>query len=334
LNVKTFNMLQKTIISILLFGVCLSGNAQNLGFKFEGIGDNREFFSGHNKSETIFGSRLIIDASTTIDTHHTVKAGLSYFYEFGSQLFEQKPQPILFYDFQKGTWTIKMGSMPRNDVIEYPLAIISDVYGYYRATFEGLYLSHSSDRSKIAFWADWVSRQDTLRREQFMAGFTSKHQWGNLYAKSWLYLFHNANRIVRLPGESIEDNLGGLLLAGYDFAALVPLDILCIETGLLSSAYRKRGLGEGFSVKYSSYTRFEAAYKGYGLNATYHIGDPHYFEYGDLFYRNTKNYLRIGLYFTPIDQEKIKGRFTWSIHVAEGKLDNQQQFSLIYLFNR
>jgi hypothetical protein len=327
-------MNQKSALTTLLLFLAIATKSQTIGLKFEGIGDNREFFSGFNKSETILGSRITVDAGTTIDEHHQVRAGFCYFYEFGSELLELKPKPIMYYRYNTDRWNIGMGSMPRNEVLNYPLAIISDVYGYYRPTFEGLYTKYQSQYHHFSAWADWVSRQDTLRREQFMAGFTGESRWGNFMLRGWLYLFHNAGRMVRLPGESIEDNLGMLVLAGYDFSNLVPFDLLTIETGWLNSMFRNRGSGKKFGQSNSSYTQIEAAHKGYGIKATYHLGDKHYFEHGDLFFRNTTNYLRLGLYFTPINHPKVQGRFTWSFHIAHGEFDNQQQFSLSYFFNR
>jgi hypothetical protein len=333
LGINFFFMRNNVTITIffILFSAYLQ--AQTLGITLEGIGDNREYFSGYNKPETIIGSRITIDFGTIVHDIHQVKAGLSYFYEYGSEVFALKPDIVLYYEVQKNALAFRMGAVPRREVLNYPLAIFSDVYGYYNPTIDGLQFQYKKTNSMVNAWVDWISRQDSVKREQFMAGFNGATRLGNFLIEDYWYMFHNAGREPRLPGEHIEDAMGGLICLGYDFSSLLPIDVITVKTGILNSMWRNRGNGLAFEVQNSSYTELHAEHKGYGIQATYNVGNKHHFTHGDSFYNNTNSYLRCNFYFTPINFEKVKGRFTWSLHLADGDLDNQQQFSLIYFFD-
>jgi hypothetical protein len=323
--------MSKSILLAVIF-LCFSvvGYAQQLEFSYEGIGDNREYFSGRHVSETILGSRLAMNLGFSIDSVHQVKAGLAYFYEYGTKLGELSPWPVLYYAYQNQGSFFNMGVMPRNEVLNYPLAILSDRYGYYRAAFEGLSFGVGKPAWHIHTWADWVSRQDSLRREQFMAGANGDVRFGRFTVEGWGYLFHNAFRIHRPEGESIEDNFGGLLLAGYDFADYLPLDQLSIKAGVLHSVFRNRGVSKDFDHRLSAYFQFDAVYERVGLHAVFHRGNKHYFEYGDLFFRNANSYLKAGAFVNLFQNKSVTGRFSWFVHATPGEIDHQQQLSLVW----
>lgn len=326
---------KKSFLFIILLFLIFSVQAQTFeyGLKYDGIGDNREFFSPYSQAETFMGSRLGFDVGASIDSVNKFRAGFSYFYEFGSELWEQKTQLILYYSIDKGPWGFKMGAFPRKENIILPHAIISEKYEYFNPTVDGLLVKYKGNKGNINLFVDWVSRQDSTRREQFMAGLFGKQKPGNFILEEYWYMFHNAGRIIREPGVNMEDYMGACLLAGYDFSGLVPLDILTVKTGVLISSYRNRGTTMDYNFKPSSYSEIVADYKGYGVEAFLKFGNEHEFSKGDLFYQNAKNYIRTRLYFTPINFDRVKGRFMWSLHFANGDLDNQQQFSLVYYLN-
>lgn len=314
----------------------LFANAQPIDytFSFKGIGDNREYFSGYNQPQTILGARGALILGTRIDSIHRVKAGIDYFFEFGGELGELKPDFVLYYEAIKGPWMFRMGSFPRADVLNFPLAIVADDYTYYKPNLEGLFVQYKGKNWQMNTFADWVSRQDSVRREQFMAGFTGRSQWRRFFVEDYWYMFHNAGTMIRDSNRPIEDYNGGLIMTGIDLSGIIPIDKVIIKTGLLNSMKRIRTPGSKYTISYSSYTEIQLEYKGYGVQTIFNFGDPHNFFLGDSFYNNTNSYIRSNIYFTPINFEHVKGRFTWSLHIANGDLDNQQQFSLIYLFNR
>lgn len=319
--------------SLLLLILPARAQVLDYQFKFTGIGDNREYFSKYNEPQTILGTRGNFTLGAALDTVHSVRLGIDYFYEYGSSLGELPPELILYYEAHKEAWRFRMGNFNRAEVIQYPLAIMADDYTYYNPNIEGLYLGYSKPKFTINLFADWVGRQDSARREQFMAGFVSQQKLSSLFFfdESW-YMFHYAHSKARPVGEFIEDYMGTLITAGVNLSEKMPLDIATIKTGGLCSLGRNRGNGNHFAVSVSSFTELLLEKKGYGLRASFNFGEPHHFFFGDSFYRNTTSYIRTDFYFTPIDTKHVKGRFTWSFHVANGDLDNQQQFSLIYYF--
>ncbi len=285
-------MLRCTFLALFVLLFCLLPThlfAQDFeyGLQYNGIGDNREYFSEYNMPETILGSRLSFDVGTRIDSLHRFRAGLSYFYEYGAELFELEPQPILYYAFDGDKWGFKMGAFMRNENVDYPFAIVSERYEYYNPTVDGLLVSYRTENVKMNVFTDWVSRQDSVRHEQFMAGFLGGQTPGNFIFEEYWYMFHNAGRMGFHEGEYIKDYTGGLLLAGYDFSSLTPLTVLTVKTGILSSAFRNRENGSSFDVKSSSYSEVVIDYRGFGVEAFLKYGSEHNFSHGDNFFNTT-----------------------------------------------
>ncbi|MBN2261614.1 MAG: hypothetical protein JW735_01810 [Prolixibacteraceae bacterium] len=327
--------ISKTWLFFLLVFVNTFATAQstNYSVKFEGIADNREFFSNLDVPETIFGSRLGFSIGTTVDSIHQVRAGLSYFYEFGSTIYYNLPSLLLYYQVEKNNFSFLTGAFPRKENLCLPFAFVAEKYEYYNPTVEGMLLKYQTTRTKLQVFADWVSKQDSMSREQFMAGFIGQQRISNFFAEAYSYLFHNAYQLVRPENQHIEDNMGLAFLIGYDFSERMHLSVLNMKTGLLTSAYRNRGNGLDFDIKNSWYSEFNVENKGFGLSALVKIGERHNFVMGDNYYNNTKNYARASFYFTPINFERVKGRFIYSLHFSDVRIDHQQQFSLVYYFN-
>ena len=328
---------KKVIYLIVIFSLIsfiLKAQKLEYGLKFDGIADNREFFSKYNDAETIMGSRVALTLGSTIDSIHQFRGGLSYFYECGSQLGEMPPTLILYYKVEKNKWGYLMGAFPRKENVIFPNAMISEKHEYFNPTVDGLLVKYTSKSSRLNLFADWVSRQDSVRREQFMAGFFGNQNYKGFIAEEYFYLFHNAGRIMREPGVNMEDTMGACFLLGYDFSSNVPLSVLTVKTGILTSAYRNRGNGLGFDINTSSYSEIVADYKGFGVEAYMKFGNQHHFSHGDKYYNRAKNYVRTRFYFTPIKFKQVEGRFMWSLHFTPGEMDNQQQFSLVYYLNK
>ena len=96
-----------TISFLLFFSLGLFAQKVEYGLQFEGIADNREFFSGYSEPETILGSRIGFDMGTSIDSIHHIRAGLSYLYEYGAEFPGKELHPILYYSVDnalKYTW--------------------------------------------------------------------------------------------------------------------------------------------------------------------------------------------------------------------------------------
>lgn len=183
---------------LLLFVSTISkSQSTDYSIKFEGIADNREFFSNLDMPETIFGSRLAFSLGTTVDSIHHVRAGLSYFYEFGSTLNHNLPSLLLYYQVEKNNLSFIMGAFPRKENLCLPFAFVAEKYEYYHPVIEGLLLKYQTDQTKLQVFADWLSKQDLLSREQFMAGFIGQQRISNFFAEAYTYLFHKAYQLVR-----------------------------------------------------------------------------------------------------------------------------------------
>jgi hypothetical protein len=300
--------------------------------KFEGIGDNREYFSPYHNAETILGSRLSLTAGFTTDSVHRVSAGFSNFYEYGSRILEQPLVPILFYNYTSSSLRFTMGAFPRSESFVIPSAFISERYTYFEPNIDGLAIQYQKGNGKLEVMVDWVSRQDSNRREQFWTGLHGRQKLGVLNIEAFGYLFHNAHRMNRLPGDHIEDNMGSLVLAGIDLSEHTFLNALTLKSGILTSSFRNRGNGSDFDVRHSSYTVANAVYKWLGTEIIVKFGNQHHLAFGDSFFNNAENYSRLRLYARFFETERVKGTFAWTFHLANGDLDQQQQIKLIYIF--
>ncbi len=322
-----------TLIFALIFANIALAQKLEYGLDFVGLFDNREFPSGYSESETITGSGFDFDIGTTIDSIHHIRIGINYFYEFGSKILDVTPNPILYYSVTKGPWDFIIGAFTRNKAIQMPLAFISEKYADFNPTVDGIQLSYGKKNFKGSLFMDWVSRLDSVRREQFMTCFNGSFTPGNFIAEAYWYLFHDRPNLERLPGDHIMDYTGANFMLGYNFSKLLNVDLLTLKGGVLTSLYRNRGNGLDFEVANSAYFDLSAEYKGYGVHSVLNFGQPHHFSHGDNFYNNTSSYVRTDVYFTPIRLKNIMGKFMWSFHVANSKLDHQQVFILVYTFN-
>jgi len=331
------NRLKSILICSLLFIFLNSGFlfAQKFeyGIKYEGIGDNREYFSRYSTPETIFGSRLACTVGFNTDSIHQFKTGISYFYEYGSKFLELPPHLLAYYSFNNEKLLFKMGAFPRSENLNFPAVFISSKYEYYHPTVDGLLIHYKTKNSSLGTVVDWVSRQDSDRREQFWVGFYGHQKLGRFIIDDYAYMFHNAHRMNRLPGENIEDNMGSLVLAGINLSAETFFDVLTLQSGMLSTAFRNRGDGSAFMFRHSSYSSLNVAYRSFGVELIMKLGSQHHLAFGDDFYNTAKNYSSLKLFADFISSDKVKGNFAWTFHLANGDLDQQQQIKLLYYFD-
>jgi hypothetical protein len=160
---------------ILLLMLNLSGIfAQQAGYRleYEGVGDNREYFSGYNTPETILGSKISVGVFTQIDSIHSLTLGVGYFHEAATALSVDPIFPLIHYRFNNEKLSFTFGSFDRNIIDSYPVAFFSEKYYYYNPTIEGLAAKFKMGTGQTSFFVDWVSKIDSFNREQFMAGLS------------------------------------------------------------------------------------------------------------------------------------------------------------------
>ncbi len=320
----------KNLLFLLLLIYSFVANAQKFEYQglFEGIGDNREYFSGKAMSQTILGSRGAFELGTSVDGHQ-IRAGLSQLYEFGSTIDFQQPKLILYYHYNDIKKDFYFGSFPRKGLIDFPLAMLTDTLLYYRPNIEGMLGEIRWGWGKQTAFVDWTSRQTDTKRETFMAGSSGEIRYKNLFIENYLLLYHHAGAAIDIPGDHIKDYLGYALQGGYRLNKQARVTGY-IKTGILASVYRERSVTNGFVLANSMLSEVYMKYKNYAVKSVFHIGNGHRFYFGDPFYK-VKSYMRTDVVWYFINHKNIKGRFNLSFHLIEGNdLDQSQQLSIVY----
>jgi len=318
------------VLSLLLIAIASSAQKLEYEVQFYGIGDNREFQSQVANSQTILGERTSFAIGTTLEGNHHFRIGLDHLFEFGSEMNEQIPKLIAYYQYEDERKTFYFGAFPRLHLINFPLALLTDTLNYYRPNIEGMYGRYNWSWGHQDGFVDWTSRQTDTRRETFLAGFSGEMRYRSLFFQNFLTLFHFAGRAIRVPGENVEDDMGAVLYVGSYLDKLLPLQKGYIRLGGLESTFRERHTGTGFQNTWSFTGELYGETKNFALRCTLSEGQGHHLMMGDRFY-DVGNYIRTDVYWKFINGEHIQGKFNLSFHVINGsKLDQSQQLSVIY----
>ncbi len=326
--------LMKKLLLISFVILSLFGKSQNFEYQilFEGIGDNREYFSNVAMPQTILGTRSVFEIGVEIDGHR-LRGGLSYLFEFGSEIDSQKPKLTMYYQFKDEQLEFLFGAFPRRDRINFPLAMLTDTLLYYRPNIEGLFGEVNWDWGHQNVFVDWVSRQTVTEREQFMVGSSGEIDYKNLFIQNYFLMFHDAHTASDTPGDHIKDYAGFALQGGIRTVEDSKLTGY-LKAGILASSFRERNVTDGYINAASFFAEAFGKYKNFGIKSVLNSGAGHRFAYGDQFYR-VKDYWRTDVIWYFINHEKVKGRFNYSFHLIEwNDLDQQQQLSIIYVFGK
>lgn len=324
----------KKILIILFALASFSVKSQNFEYHvlFEGIGDNREYFSNMALPQTILGNRGAFELGVEKDGHR-IRGGLSQLLEFGSDIDAQKPRLTLYYQFSDAKKDFLFGAFPRRGRIDFPLAMLTDTLLYYRPNMEGLFGEVRWDWGRQNGFVDWVSRQTDVKRENFMAGFSGEIYHKSLFLQNYILMFHDAGPGIDIPGDHIRDYLGYAVQAGIRTAENSALNGY-IKAGILTSMFRHRTITDGFEVESSLFAEAKARYKNYGIKSVLSAGGSHTFKTGDLMYR-AENYWRTDVIWYFINHERVKGTFNLSFHLIDwSDLDQSQQMSIVYIFGK
>jgi hypothetical protein len=322
----------KKLLYVLFALLSFNTVAQDFEYQvlFEGIGDNREYFSGKANSQTILGSRGAFEVGLNMDNHR-IRAGLSHLLEFGSEINYHIPKLTLYYNYSDEQKAFLFGAFPRRGRINFPLAMLTDTLLYYRPNIEGMFGQVHWEWGWQNGFVDWVSRQTDVNRENFMAGFSGEIFHNNLFVENYLLLFHDAGAAVDLPDDHIRDYLGFALQGGVRTAESAVLKGN-VKAGVMGSSFRERSVTDGFVNALSLFAETNGRWRNYGLKSVLHSGTGHRFAYGDRFYQ-LDNYWRTDLLWYFINHKNVKGTFNLSFHVIDwNDLDQQQQLSIIYVF--
>lgn len=324
----------KKLLFIFFLFLSLISKSQNFEYQvlFEGIGDNREFSSEYAMPQTILGSRGAFELGVEMDGHRLL-GGLSYLYEFGTDINFHQPKLTLYYQFNNDKTEFAFGAFPRVGKIDFPLLMLTDTLLYYRPNIEGFFGQTNWNWGHQNGFIDWIGRQTETQREQFMAGFSGEISYKNLFFQNYLLLFHNAHTTLDIPKNHIKDYMGFTLQGGIRTSETSKLKGH-VKAGVLESSYRERGITDGFINAISFFAEVQGKYKNVGIKSVINSGAGHYFAYGDP-YSRAKNYLRTDAIWYFINHEKVKGKFNYSFHLINWKtLDQQQQLSIVYIFGK
>lgn len=322
--------MRSIVLSLLLLASVVSF-AQKVEYQvqFHGIGDNREFDKAY--SQTILGEITSFEIGTTLEEHHQFRLGLSHLFEFGSDMEEQDPKLIAYYHYQDEQTAFYFGAFPRMDLINFPLALLTDTLLYYRPNIEGMYARYNWSWGYQNGFIDWTGRQTETRRESFLAGSSGEMRSGSFFFQNYITLFHYAETKQELVNEHITDNVGVAMYVGADLEKIIPLKRAYLKLGVLESSIRERSVSDGFTNAFSFNGEFYGEIRNVALRANLHQGKGHHQINGDRFY-DFDSYLRTDFIWKFFNQKHIQGRFNLSFHLVDGNLDNSQQLSLVYRF--
>ncbi len=321
-------LFMKMIFILLLISPVPSFSQKpHFSFTFTGFGDNREFHNGLSRAQTFFGTLGNAELGTSIDGH-TVAAGISEIYEFGSRIDFHTPQLILYYKYENPGLLFQFGSFPRMGRIDFPLAMLADTLLYYRPQVEGIFSRITRTWGHQLAFVDWTGRQTGTVRESFMAGSSGEIRFGKGFIENYLLLNHLAHTSVKPEGQHIKDYFGFSVLAGIRYGNEIRLSGY-LKGGILTSFYRERSVTDGFLDSHSLTLEGYGQYRNYAVKTILHNGGKHHFAHGDPLYR-FGNYWRSDLIWNFFRLKQVQARFNWSFHVVDRKnLDHSQQLMVV-----
>lgn len=312
--------------------------AQDIGWqvRFHGFADNREYAHSGRYSQSILGVRIAPEIYFSLDSSHFLHAGINYLHEFGSQEgVSGSVLPTIYYNYKRKGIDFYIGMFPREGLLSgQHRAILNDTLRYYRPNIEGLLWRYTGNTFQQQVWIDWTSRQTATEREQFLAGISGQVHMGMAYVSHQITLWHNAGSKAAAGTDQlpIHDNGAAMLKIGADLSRLTVLDSLDVSGGGLIAYDRLRGVYDWQTPK-GFIADLYAAYRKFFIVNSFYAGERLPIVYGDRFYTATR-YNRIDLGWKPLQYKGLEGRFTFSIHMTPGAVDNQQQFSLRYRIGR
>ena len=313
---------------ILTFCLLTSGQHIEWNTGFHGFMDNREYFNEFIEPQTIFGSRIFADVGFAVNDYNRFRAGLNYFYEFGSKGDLIVPDITMYYNGFNKYFDFYIGAFPRHGLITHPFILLTDTLEYYRPNVEGMFLGVKSDWGYHNIWIDWTSRQTNTKRETFLIGGEGMLRKGILLYQHNFIMYHFAGPAVPIPDDHIRDNGGLTVSMGVNLSSKIFLDSLILKSGAALSYDRIRHEYDiNFPLGWLS--NLVVMHKGLGFNGVYYYGDRQILLYGDGFYKS-KNYGRIDLFYQGNKSTRIKGKLQFSFHFVPGNIDFSQSF-VIYI---
>jgi len=314
-----------------------TNDVNTLDIHFNGFAflDDHEYDALIPLRKTISGTRTEIDLGYNADSLNHFVVGVNPLHEFGGVPFYVQVNPVAYYSYTSPHWLYNMGEFPRNDLLQYPRALLNDSVQYYRPNVEGALLRNINRFGYETAWIDWISRQTPTNRNQFMAGELGKFvpdPGHAFYVAHYLLFMHNAGTKSDTAAP-IRDQGGFQLRLGLDFSHRTVFDSLKFEAGGMFTEYRVRSMfswrtSEGFVASvYISRKRFS-------IFDEFYKGTPNYLTFGDPFYSKTI-YNRLDLMYAAFVGKHLKGQFFLGLHQSPSHLsDSEPGFRVVYDIGR
>lgn len=295
--------------------------------------DNREVKSPYQKSQTIFGSRLVGEVGIQFGPNQIMVGGLGI-KDFGEHDWV-KSALTYYYHYEDGHFSGAFGLFPRQRLKgELPDIFIYDSLRYYSPTINGALIQYTNHHGYAEMYCNWISKQGYNKREVFE--IVSDGRFGHKgFFGGWNFqLLHYA-----LPSNTTNEHIYDKIMlnpfVGFETNRVEWLDALTLNAGAVLSFNRDRTdmvwrypLGFMGEIKLRKW-RFE-------LHDQLYTGEHQYQGYekhgsslfrGDPYYRSNF-YNRTNVTFYLLSKDYIQCRATASMHFTEGEIDNSQQIIL------
>jgi len=297
--------------------------------EFNQVLDNREYFNDFINPQTILGASTNVLFGAEVAQGHSLYGGFYYLYEYGHFIDGHKPQLNLFYQFNSDKYEFYFGAFPRKDLLNYPLALMTDTLMYYRPNVQGGLGKIKWSFGEQNIWCDWTSRQSDTIKETFLAGFCGEIRANIFYIENYAYMYHSAGTAIRDWNDPIRDNGGGALFLGADLSEFGKFNSLRVDIGVLTAYDRFRPNPYGFA--FGGMLRTELMFEKLGFKASYYKGNKINLVYGDNFY-TSGNYGRLDLIWYPFKSKRVNAKIDLGLHFTEDGVDSSQQFYITVNF--
>lgn len=300
--------------------------------------DNLEFADSDVKiPQTMAGVMIAPEVGFRWDSIQRIVGGVNLMHEFGSTDVIDRIYPTAYYEYCSKPFKFIMGAFPRSIALEkYPRMFFQDSISYYRPNINGIYFEYGKDQKYVNVWLDWTGRQSQNVREAFFVGLSGRYKAGIFYLQHYSYMFHLASRRDSFLHEPLHDNMLFLTSAGADLSGRTFFDRLEGNVGWVLGLERSRSGDADWISMHGLQVEARAEYRFAGISNTFYAGQGmmhFYSEYmnelywGDPVYR-AKVYDRTDIYLRFLSDHHINLELTWSIHVLEGNIYNEQMLKL------
>lgn len=285
------------IFLVLMFVGNHNLSAQKLEWNVEAYGffDNSEGDGTYRTPMTYSGMRLSPEIGVSFDNRkHSLYAGYSGLTEWGVKDGYTDGDPILYYNYQTKPLSFLFGSFSRDKLLgDYPSYLISDSIRYYRPMIHGFAFQYHPDNGHLEVFLDWTKMRTNNHREQFMAGLSSRFNFGKLGFGTEGYYYHYALTWNADESQHIHDFLNFHPFLALKMGNVGALKNVDLKAGMLLSLDRERG-GDGWSTPAGflgeisvDWRRLHVEETVYAGGSQQHYGSSHFGEYywGDTYYQ-------------------------------------------------